>query len=116
MNTYFASHDCSQFSTPQKIVYFRYILIHLKDNPLFPNPTVKLSTIANMIDSLEMLNINNNINPNKIFTDLIQRKEKNIEDLLNKQAAYVNKIAKGNFNIIIKSGFYPLLKRSQTTI
>jgi len=106
MNKYVASESFVHFSIPQKIVHFRYIMIKMKKNPLFPSPTIHLSELAIFVDALEMVYLTTD-KLKETQLELLYLRENRADDLFKEQALYVNSVAKGDIHVILSSGFHP---------
>lgn len=97
--------DFIEFPVNDKVEFYRYIALQLANTALFPAPEIPLTTINKVIDDFEKAILAAKDGSHSAISD---RNDKEIiaDELFRALVIYVNKIAKGNETIILKSGFH----------
>lgn len=87
-----------------KIEFSRNVYTRMSGNPKFPAPDISLDILEAKTTLLEDRNVAA-FNGGKEAKALMRQTEAELDDLLRKQAGYVNRIADGNDTIILSAGF-----------
>lgn len=90
----------------EKIVRARTVIAQMTDNPNFPLPDIILTDLTVATDLLEA-RLLASANGGKENTVLLHQAEATVDDMMRRQAKYVDRIANGSEVIIIGSGFTP---------
>jgi hypothetical protein len=96
--------DFLRLSIPLKITKGRNVVTEMTDNPSFTTPDVPLADLSEVNDLLESRLIASQ-NGGKEETILLHQAEEIWNNLMRKEARYVERIADGNEAIMISSGF-----------
>jgi hypothetical protein len=96
--------DFLRSSIPTKITKGRNVVTEMTDNPNFPNPDIPLGDLNETTNELERRYLAAQ-NGGKENTVLMHQTEDIWNDLMRKEAKYVDRIADGDEAIIISSGF-----------
>lgn len=94
------------YPPPQKIVFYRYIIIQMAKNTSFQLPDVSLIDLTTGVDAFESAYLNADEKDDQ-QPDLLESQEKAIDELFKIQALYIENIANGQQKIIFSSGFQP---------
>lgn len=105
MNKIKATLDFVAFSINDKIEFYKYVAIQLANTLLFPAPEIPISTINATLVEFEaaILAAESGSHAAKSFMHDL---EKVADDMFRILVSYVNKVAKGDETILIKSGFH----------
>lgn len=98
--------DFLRLSIPAKIAKGRNVIAEMTGNPIFPNPDISLNDLKDITDLLETRYLAAQ-NGGKENTALMHQTEDEWDDVMRKEAKYVERIANGSEIIIIGSGFSP---------
>lgn len=96
--------DLVRFPVPLKLVKGRNIVVGISGNPVFVSPDVTMVELSSAIDTLEESFVVS-LTGRREDTARMHRDEKVLDDLLRKEAKYVDRIADGDATIILSSGF-----------
>jgi len=93
-----------KFSIALKIEFFRNIIIKMKDNENFITPDVPLEELTTLVDKLESDFIDSQSGAHYALAEM-RKSNLAANEGFRAQAAYVDRIAKGDEAIILNSGF-----------
>ena len=105
MKTSKAVLDFIGWSVNDKVEFYRYIALQLANTALFPAPEIPLTTINKVIDDFDKAILAAKDGAHSAISDR-NDKELIADELFRALVIYVNKIAKGNETILLKSGFH----------
>ena len=97
--------DFIKIPTADKIEFARNTVMRMTNNPDTPSPDVPIGQITVFINNLETAFAASS-GGGKSSTKAVHDTRKVLDELLRKQAAYVNRIANGNEGIIAGTGFH----------
>jgi len=93
-----------RISVPEKIEFGRNTVIRMSLDPMFANPDVAFSALSTAFNNLEN-SYNAAQGGDKQYKAEMREDKKMVDDLLRKQAMFVERIADGDSTIILSSGF-----------
>jgi len=96
--------DFLRLTIPAKIAKGRNVCTEMTQNPTFPTPDIAMNSMKEVNDLLETRYLAAQ-NGGKEETALMHQAEVIWDDMMRKQARYVDRIADGDEAIIISSGF-----------
>jgi hypothetical protein len=99
-------YDFIHFPVPGKVEYGRNTVIHMTGNTSFSNPDVLLSQITTACNNLETA-YTASLGGGLQQTANLKLAVKTWDDLMRKQADYVNRISNGNDALMLSAGFHP---------
>lgn len=106
MSRYRVSTSFINFSIPQKIIHFRYVLIHMESNLCLNASTAFLHELAESVNELELLANTYALYKGRRTIKRLKLAEQKTSELFLKQAQYVDSISNGDMSVILKSGFH----------
>ena len=96
--------DFLRLPIPAKIIKGRNVVTEMTENPNFPNPDIALSELGETSDTLEVRYLAAQ-GGGKENTVLLHQTEEVWNNLMRKEAKYVERIADGDEAVIISAGF-----------
>lgn len=107
MSRYRVSTSFINFAIPQKIIHFRYVLIHMENGLCLNTSNAFLHELAESVNELELLANTYALYKGRRTIKKMQLVERQTCELFLKHAHYVDHISKGDMSVIVKSGFHP---------
>lgn len=93
-----------RFNYSQKVEKGRNVVANMKDNPKFATPDVPVETLEAKTEELETCRIDA-LNGGREAAALLRQKVAEWDDMMRKEANYVDRIADGDEVIILSAGF-----------
>lgn len=103
------SLDFIKLPVPQKIVFYRSVLVYMAGSIIYQTPDVSLAEAKLAVDNLEIAALAAE-GGGPLTTAQTHAKEKIADDIFHNLAAYVERIANGDDAKILSSGFHCTLQ------
>lgn len=101
-----------KLSNPDKILFYKNVIDSLTNHPIFTSPDVEISVLTDKVLAFEKDFLETKTGSHLAFAEMRLSREA-VDEVFRIEALYVDRIAKGDVAIILKSGFQPTKQAGQ---